>query len=54
MPSRTAPLTTARTTLVPFALADAADLLRVFRDPDVRRWLLDDVFVSESWVLEPD
>jgi RimJ/RimL family protein N-acetyltransferase len=52
MPSRTAPLTTARTTLVPFALADAADLLRVFRDPDVRRWLLDDVFVSESWVLD--
>jgi len=43
-------LTTQRTLLRPFLLADAPELLPVFRDADVRRYLLDDVLVSPAWV----
>ena len=43
-------LTTARTTLVPFAPADADCLLRLFRNPAVRRYLLDGNMVSQEWV----
>lgn len=43
-------LTTQRTVLQPFTLADADELLPVFRDPDVRAFLLDDVLVPPQWV----
>lgn len=41
---------TARLDLVPFAADDADDLLALFRDPHVRRYLLDDILVDEEWV----
>ncbi|HEX5052919.1 MAG TPA: GNAT family N-acetyltransferase [Planctomycetota bacterium] len=50
MPHPAAVLTTERTLLAPFTLADADELLHVFRDPHVRRWLLDDVLVPEAWM----
>ncbi len=43
-------LTTQRTQLRPFLLADAEELLPVFRDAEVRRYLLDDVLVTTAWV----
>lgn len=43
-------LTTERTVLTPFAVADAPALLAVFRDPDVRAFLLDDVLVGPAWI----
>lgn len=45
-------LVTGRTRLKPFAEADAAELLVPFRDPGVRRYLLDDRIVSPSsaWI----
>lgn len=43
-------LTSRRTELRPFAAADAGEILRVFRDADVRRYLLDDKLVSAEWV----
>lgn len=39
-----------RTSLHPFATSDADELLGVFRDPEVRRYLLDDEIVSAAWV----
>ena len=52
MAVRSADRTTARTYLRPFEPADAAELLALFRDPVVRRFLLDDVLVSAEWVDE--
>ena len=43
-------LTTERALLSPFVPADAPALLPVFRDPDVRAFLLDDVLVGPGWV----
>lgn len=45
-------LRTSRTLLTPFAFADAEHLLTMFRDPQVRGYLLDDVVVSPAWVLQ--
>ena len=39
-----------RVHLQPFTAADVEQLLGVFRDPAVRRHLLDDIVVSEEWV----
>ncbi len=52
MPPSPFDLTTERAVLRAFATDDAAELLRVFRDPDVRRGLLDDAVVSPEWVLD--
>ena len=41
-----------RTVLRPFAKADADELLSLFRDPSVRRYLLDDSVVSAEWVRD--
>lgn len=41
---------TARLVLEPFAPADAAALLALFRDRHVRRYLLDDTLVDAEWV----
>lgn len=43
-------LATTRTELSPFAPTDAPALLSVFRDPDVRAFLLDDVLVGPEWI----
>jgi len=43
-------LTSQRTTLTPFRDADAEELLALFRDPDVRGFLLDDVLVTPAWM----
>jgi len=43
-------IVTARTVLHPFADADLGELLAVFQDPMVRRYLLDDDVVSAEWV----
>lgn len=43
-------LTTERTQLAPFTRSDARALLPVFRDKDVRAFLLDDVLVGPDWV----
>ena len=43
-------LATPRLALAPFAAADAEALLALFRDPDVRRYLLDDELVEPAWV----
>lgn len=43
-------LRTSRLVLRVFAFADIEDLLALFRDPDVRRWLLDDDLVTKEWV----
>lgn len=45
-------LETTRLRLTPFAPEDAAELLAVFRNADVRRYLLDDTVVSPDWVAE--
>ena len=45
-------VTTARLELRPFADADAAELLHVFQNPAVRRYLLDDLIVTQDWVGE--
>ncbi len=45
-------LYTPRVELRPFAHADAAELLRLFQNPAVRRYLLDDQIVTENWVDE--
>ena len=39
-----------RTELRPIAESDADELLELFRDPSVRRYLLDDAMVSADWV----
>lgn len=43
-------LKSARTLLRPFAATDSEELLAVFRDADVRRYLLDDSVVAAEWV----
>lgn len=45
-------LRTSRLTLRPFSVEDADELLALFRDPGVRRWLLDDTLVSAEWMRE--
>lgn len=45
-------LRTQRTQLTPFAFAAAGSLLEMFRDPQVRGYLLDDVVVSPAWVQD--
>jgi len=50
MPSRDHTLITARTVLRPFVEADEDELLALFREPAVRRYLLDDEQVSAEWV----
>jgi ribosomal-protein-alanine N-acetyltransferase len=50
MPSRDHTITTARTVLRPFDEADEDELLALFREPAVRRYLLDDEQVSAEWV----
>ena len=43
-------LLTERLRLDPFQSRDAAELLELFRDPAVRRFLLDRVMVGPSWI----
>ena len=43
-------LTSERTVLRPFVERDTHQLLRLFRDPAIRRYLLDDALVSADWV----
>jgi [ribosomal protein S5]-alanine N-acetyltransferase len=43
-------LSTSRAVLLPFAARDRAELLALFRDPEVRRYLLDDAVVSPEWI----
>ena len=50
MPTTAPVLTTERTLLSPFTTHDAPALLPVFRDPDVRAFLLDDVLVGPDWI----
>lgn len=45
-------LYSARAILRPFEQGDAAELLALFRDPEVRRYLLDDALVSNEWVMD--
>lgn len=43
-------LATPRLRLAPFAAADADELVQLFRDPAVRRYLLDDALVGPEWM----
>ena len=52
MDSGSLQVTTARLELRPFAEPDAAELLRLFQNPAVRRYLLDDLIVTREWVGE--
>jgi ribosomal-protein-alanine N-acetyltransferase len=52
MPDAGPVLVTPRLVLRPFAADDADELLAVFRDPDMRRFLLDDKVVPAEWVHE--
>lgn len=45
-------IATERTLLTPISRAEAEELLKLFRDPSVRRYLLDDELVSRAWVLD--
>ena len=45
-------LQTDRLTLTPFAEADLPDLHALFTDPDVRRYLLDELVVEETWTAD--
>lgn len=45
-------LATDRLVLRPFRPSDHARLVRLFREPSVRRYLLDDEVVSEDWVRD--
>lgn len=45
-------LQTARLTLTPFAQADLPELHALFTDPDVRRYLMDDMVVEETWTAD--
>jgi RimJ/RimL family protein N-acetyltransferase len=45
-------LATARLQLAPFRDADADALFRFFRDPHVRRYMLDGTIVERDWVVE--
>lgn len=51
MPPSTTALWTARTHLREFDFADGEQLLDLFREPEVRGFLLDDVLVSPQWML---
>lgn len=53
-PKITAPFTiqTERLTLTPFASADLPELHDLFTDPDVRRYLMDDLVVEETWMVD--
>jgi ribosomal-protein-alanine N-acetyltransferase len=50
MPPHDVTITTARAILRPFADADTDELVAVFHDPMVRRYLLDDQVVPAEWV----
>lgn len=53
MNTRTDPsLPAARLEVRPFVPSDEVELLTLFRDPDVRRYLLDDQIVDSVWVGE--
>lgn len=43
-------LQTQRLELSPFAMADAPELLALFREKHVRRYLLDDRLVDQAWI----
>jgi len=43
-------LLTPRLELTPFAAADAPELLAIFREAHVRRYLLDDRIVDRAWI----
>ncbi len=43
-------IVTERLVLLPFAEAEADELLRLFRDASVRRYLLDDTMVTAEWM----
>lgn len=43
---------TARAVLRPFSVTDGDELLRLFRDASIRRYLLDDMVVSADWVSD--
>ena len=45
-------LQTDRLTLTPFAQADLPELHALFTDPDVRRYLMDDMVVEETWTAD--
>lgn len=45
-------LQTDRLTLTPFASADLPELHGLFTDPDVRRYLMDDMVVEEDWMAD--
>jgi RimJ/RimL family protein N-acetyltransferase len=45
-------LQTDRLTLTPFTEADQAELHALFTDPDVRRYLMDDMIVEETWTTD--
>ena len=45
-------LQTDRLTLTPFAEAELPELHALFIDPDVRRYLLDDLIVEETWTAD--
>ncbi|MBC8153217.1 MAG: GNAT family N-acetyltransferase [Bacteroidetes bacterium] len=45
-------LQTNRLTLTPFAEADLPELHALFIDPDVRRYLMDDLIVEETWMAD--
>lgn len=45
-------LSTDRLALRPFRPRDHAQLVRLFREPSVRRYLLDDEIVSDDWVRD--
>lgn len=47
---RCVPRYTAHLALCPFAAADSQELLALFRDPHVRRYLLDDELVDMEWL----
>ena len=50
MPPRDLAIATARASLRPFNEADADELVSVFQDPMVRRYLLDDQVMPADWV----
>lgn len=45
-------LHTKRLTLTPFAGADLPELHALFTNPDVRRYLMDDLIVEEDWTVD--
>lgn len=45
-------LQTDRLSLTPFAQADLPELHALFTDPSVRRYLMDDLIVDETWMVD--